>query len=309
MKVVLLAASSLAQPLFQAMVQGGHAAGLVTSPRGAASGLEHWAQSSGVPMFVADRAFTGVESWLARLQPDCLLTFTFPYRLPPGVLEAPRLGCFNFHGGRLPEYRGSQPIFWQIARGESHGALTVHRMTEEFDQGPVVAVAPLAIAPEETYGLHALRIAHAAVPLGQSFVSELERLGSDLLETAQDETRARLYPRPTQSDLVIRWNDLDGSGVRALVKAGNPWNHGALTTIRGVPMRLTDVTLLADAGSTQEAGGVILRSNFASGVVVNCRDGSALRLDIVSMEEGILPGGSLATLGIRAGEQFTSPVV
>jgi methionyl-tRNA formyltransferase len=306
-RVVLLAASPLAQPLFRVLCQTGNLIGLATTGVSVVS-LELWAKQAGVPSFTTDRSGTDLQGWIESLRADCLITFTFPYRLKPGVLAAPRLGCFNFHGGRLPEYRGPQPIFWQIVKREPMGALCVHRMTEEFDQGPLVANLPVPIAPEETYGIHAHRLAHAAAPLAQQFLEDLERSGTALPEVVQDEARARFYPNPAPDDLVIRWDELDAAEIRALVKAGNPWNHGALASIRGVQLRIADASVLLHAGSAAEAPGAILVADREQGLVVNCRDGSALRIDIVSMEEGILPGSFLAALGIRAGERFAVPV-
>jgi len=70
----------------------------------------------------------------------------------------------------------------------------------------------------------------------------------------------------------------------------------------------TDVTLEERGGDRSQPAGTILTADATRGVVVNCRDGSALKLDVVSMDEGILPGSMLARLGIQAGERFGAPV-
>ena len=57
----------------------------------------------------------------------------------PELLNAPRLGCINVHSGRLPNYRGMMPTFWQMLRGEHVITITVHRMAQKLDAGDVLA--------------------------------------------------------------------------------------------------------------------------------------------------------------------------
>ncbi len=62
----------------------------------------------------------------------------------PGRLRADALallpgGWLNVHPGPLPRYRGPAPVFWQLLAGEPRAALSVHRVDERLDTGPVVA--------------------------------------------------------------------------------------------------------------------------------------------------------------------------
>jgi methionyl-tRNA formyltransferase len=306
---VIVADSVLAQPTLEALLRNGLVAGLCTVRRSASgAGLRHHAGAAGVPVFETDRpSLRGdLVTWLTGLRPDLLLSFAFPYRIPPEVLRIARLGAFNLHGGRLPEYRGPQPMFWQIARREPEGAVTLHRMDDQFDHGAIVASYPVPIAPGDTYGLHAVRLAFAAVPLVNALFGGLMQYGPDLPATPQDESRACRYRRPTPADLAVRWDAQTGEEIRALVKACNPWNTGAFASLRGLELRLTDVTLRPGRGDRATPPGTILLADADAGVIVNCVDGSVLQLDVVSMDEGILPGRTLAAYGIAAGERFAA---
>jgi methionyl-tRNA formyltransferase len=212
------------------------------------------------------------------------------------------------HGGKLPEYRGPQPVFWEILNRETEGAVTVHRMDEQFDHGPIAASCSVPIGPEDTHGLHLVRLTFAAVKVVEALFGSLVQYGSDLPTLPQDENRAAFHRRPSFEDLVIRWDEQPAARIRAIVKAGNPWNNGAFASIRGINLRITDVTLREDGGEASASPGTILTADATEGVVVNCRDGSALKLDVVSMDEGIFPGGVLATFGIQAGERFVAPM-
>lgn len=306
-KTVVFADSYLAQPVFEALLQGGWVAGLCTSRRKQpGANLRHLAGLAGIPVIEVNRGdlTQNLKSWLTELKPDVLLTLSFPYKLPVEILRIPKIGAFNVHSGKLPEYRGPQPSFWEILNCEKDGAMTVHLMDEEYDRGAIIASLPVSIAPEDTYGLHSVKLAFSAVKVVEFLFGAIIQYGANIPALEQDESKAVFYERPTLEDLVINWEEYSGKKIRALIKACNPWNQGAFTSIKGINVRLTDVTLIPDAGNTQHLPGTILTADHVNGVQINCRDGSALQLDVVSMDEGILPGRTLIQLGMQIGDKF-----
>ncbi|MEC3995824.1 formyltransferase family protein [Actinacidiphila sp. DG2A-62] len=70
---------------------------------------------------------------------DLVVCYGFSWRLPRSVLEIPRYGVLNIHSSMLPKYRGPAPVLQAIRNGDTHLGLTVHRMDEDFDTGPVLA--------------------------------------------------------------------------------------------------------------------------------------------------------------------------
>jgi methionyl-tRNA formyltransferase len=92
-----------------------------------------------------------IGAMLAGYEPDLLLVFGFNWRLPRQVLAVPRLGVLNVHPSALPKYRGPSPVLWAIRNGEPSMGITVHRMTERIDAGPVLAqVADIPIPDQVT---------------------------------------------------------------------------------------------------------------------------------------------------------------
>ena len=65
------------------------------------------------------------------------------------VFTAARHGAVNVHCGRLPQYRGAPPAFWELYNGEPEVGVTVHRVTAQVDAGAILAqcVLPLDPAP------------------------------------------------------------------------------------------------------------------------------------------------------------------
>jgi methionyl-tRNA formyltransferase len=70
---------------------------------------------------------------------DLGVVYGFPWKIPATVLRIPRLGFVNIHSSMLPKYRGPMPVLWAIRNGDPDMGLTIHRMDENFDTGPILA--------------------------------------------------------------------------------------------------------------------------------------------------------------------------
>jgi folate-dependent phosphoribosylglycinamide formyltransferase PurN len=85
---------------------------------------------------------------LKDLSPDLGVVFA-AYRLEASVFTIPRLGCLNLHLGQAPEFRGSSPAFYEMLEGVPCVGVTVHRVTEGLDAGPILKQEsfPIDLAP------------------------------------------------------------------------------------------------------------------------------------------------------------------
>ncbi|WP_432825694.1 methionyl-tRNA formyltransferase [Dactylosporangium sp. CA-092794] len=81
----------------------------------------------------------GLAAALAGYRLDLLVVYGFNWKLPASVLDTPRFGVVNVHMSLLPKYRGPAPVLWAIRNGDTEIGLTIHRMDERFDTGPVLA--------------------------------------------------------------------------------------------------------------------------------------------------------------------------
>lgn len=120
---------------------------------------------------------------LAALQPDLICVSCYPHRLPPAILELPRLGCLNVHPSLLPRFRGPAPLFWALRSGVSETGVTVHFMDEKFDTGDVVLQRPFPLPNG---------IAH------HELETDLAKIGADLLVEAVQKLAAGTLPRQPQ---------------------------------------------------------------------------------------------------------------
>src|SRR4051794_40424402 len=140
---------------------------------------------------------------LRELKPDLIYVTGFPWRLPADLLSLPRLGSVNTHPAALPKYRGPNPVFWQLAKGESEIGMTIHRMYPNFDTGPVLAQETMPIDPdwyiEDLEGAIG-QLAISVVPKGLAAAIAGE-------PGTQQSTEGESYaPLNTEADRMLNWN-------------------------------------------------------------------------------------------------------
>lgn len=70
--------------------------------------------------------------------------------LKASTFGVPRMGCINLHKGKVPEYRGMPPGFWELYDGASSAGVTVHFVDKGLDTGDIVATSSVSILKTET---------------------------------------------------------------------------------------------------------------------------------------------------------------
>ncbi|WP_420387529.1 methionyl-tRNA formyltransferase [Roseivirga sp.] len=227
---------------------------------------------------------------------------TFPWIIPSKLLEISDLTFVNFHFGLLPKYKGADPIFWQLKNREQEGGVTIHLMSEQVDEGPILLQKKLRIIPGENYGLHCKR-------LGETNKEYLDELFEKLNEKDQSfltlESEEALFDRkPSEQDLSINWSQQSAEEIEWLVNAANPKYQGARTSIAGIEIRILEVTPVNMEQSVEANPGQIVHADVVYGIVVACRDQEYLRITVVQTSEGYLSGVKLFNLGFLAGHSF-----
>jgi methionyl-tRNA formyltransferase len=310
MRVAVLCHGTVLQPALAALYSQNLLVGLGVPDRLPEINLplEQAAQQAGIP-FVRVQA-TALEEqlnrWLEDTNPDVICTMGFPHKIPGSLLEKPRLGFFNFHGGALPQYRGPDPVFWQIRNQEPHGAIAIHRIAPELDTGGIAHTEAVPIGPEETYGLHLQRLGAVLPRLLIELVQQLEIHGNALPLTEQPAAAAHYWQRPGDADLTVDWTAA-AVAIKALVRACNPVYAGALTLIKGIPVRLLQVTGGIPYNTKEITPGTMVEASTEQGILVACGQGQTLSLDIVYAQDGFFTGQQLVRVfGLGVGDRMGS---
>ena len=189
--------------------------------------------------------------------------------LPPTLLALPRKGSVNIHPSLLPQYRGAAPIERAILAGERASGLSIFRLEEKVDQGPILAQTAFVIGPEETTGEVRQRLACEGAKMLLCLLPRLE--AGELQGIPQEPTLTSCAPKIREADACILWHE-SAQQVHNRIRAMNP-NPGAFTWITGKrrPLRLSIWRSRLAPYSDLEVGEVRLESNRLS---VGCGQGS-----------------------------------
>jgi methionyl-tRNA formyltransferase len=134
---------------------------------------------------------------------DAAVVVAYGLVLPPPILDAPRLGCFNLHASALPRWRGAAPINRAIMAGDTETADVVMKMAEGLDTGPMAMVEHVAILPDTTAGELHDQLAHLGADLMVRALAALER--GTLPMTPQPEAGATYAAKIDKNETRIDW--------------------------------------------------------------------------------------------------------
>lgn len=198
----------------------------------------------GLEIFQPSKVRSGeLLGWLREREPDVALVLAYGRILPQEVLDAPKFGCLNLHASILPRYRGAAPIQWAILRGESETGISLMQMEASLDAGPVYSRHVIPIAPDETGGELATRLAQLAAEV---VASDVERvLSGELRAEPQDESGVTLAPPLERAHGAMDFSR-SAAELHNLVRGLAP-RPGAHTKVRGKQLRVAETRRVTSA--------------------------------------------------------------
>ena len=279
LRLVFMGTPDFAAPALAALCDAGHRVICVYSqpPRPAGRGhrerpspVQALAEARGIPVRTPTslRAAQSQEEFRA-LAADAAVVAAYGLILPPPVLEAPRLGCFNIHASLLPRWRGAAPIQRAILAGDAETGITIMRMDAGLDTGPMLLREAVAIGPRDDAAALHDRLAALGARLIVAALAALETGGlRDVPQPAEGVTyAAKLNRDEGRLDWTAPAADLDRR-VRALT----PW-PGTWFAYRGERIKV----LAAEPAEGSGAPGSVLSGGLPDSLRVACGAG-ALRL-------------------------------
>ena len=179
------------------------------------------AQEHGIPVF-QPKSLRDPEAIaeLRALQPDLMVVVAYGLLLPPEVLEIPRLGCINIHASILPRWRGAAPIQRAIQAGDRESGVSIMRMEEGLDTGPVYLVRRTPIDEEDTGGTLHDRLARLGA---EALMEALPGIADGTLQpVAQNDEEATYASKLEKKEAAIDWRQ-PAWKIERQVRAFNPW--------------------------------------------------------------------------------------
>jgi methionyl-tRNA formyltransferase len=300
MRILFWGTPDFALPPLRALLgEGYEVVGVVTQPdRPAGRGrklrpspVKALALEEGIPVLTPERP-RGPDfmAEMEALAPDLSVVVAYGHILRPEVLELPPLGSLNIHASLLPELRGAAPIHAAIVRGHPLTGITLMRMSEGMDEGPILLQRTLPISEEDTQSGLTLRLSE----LGAEALLETLALLEELEPREQDHARATYAPRIHREDARIDWTRSARQvadhvrGMDAVPGAWTAWVDGTddpddpdgpdRTDPDGAPLKLFSPRVVSrPAGTGDAAPGTRIGEPF----VVATGEGGAVAFDEV----------------------------
>lgn len=260
------------------------------------------AERYGIPVLKPEKIRT--PEFLTQLQsfaPDVLVVAAYGRILPNPVLAAARIMPLNVHASLLPRHRGAAPIEGAILAGDAVSGVTIMRVIERMDAGPILLQRPLSLDPAETQGGLKTKLADLGA---DALIEALHLLYRDQLgATPQDESLATYTAPVKKDDALIDWN-AGAITIERMTRAYDPWPV-ARTTWMGGDLMIWRARVIADSGEfTDVAAGTLVR--LAPDPIVKCGTGSLVLLEVQApgrrrMRAADFMRGRRATEGARLG--------
>jgi methionyl-tRNA formyltransferase len=310
LRVVFFGTPDFALPTLEALLRSRHiVAGVVTQPdrpRGRGHHLldapvKAAAVAAGVtilqPQRLADAAFVDA---LMALRADLGVVAAYGKILTDQVLAIPARGFVNVHASLLPRYRGAAPVHRAVIAGERETGVTIMRVVQELDAGPMLADAYRPIAADETSDEVERDLARVGAAL---LVATLDDMAAGRArERPQDDSQATYALKLQKEDGRIDWR-WPAERLHNLIRGLHPWPH-AFTFLGG--RRFIVRRSRWSPESSPEAAGTIVQ---AAGDRLGVATGSGI-LEISEIQsEGKRPMTSrefLAGHSLSRGERFES---
>jgi methionyl-tRNA formyltransferase len=252
MRIVFFGTPAFAVPSLTTLADSRHSVvGVVTQPdrprgRGqkvSPSPVKAAALDRGLPVLQPDRLRDStVLEQLRHLDADLGVVAAYGKILPAEVLAWPRLGLINVHASLLPRWRGAAPIHRAILAGDTATGITIMRVVQALDAGPMLRAVETPIEPNETSAALESRLALVGADLVRRVIDDLE--SGHVAEAPQDETLVTYASRLTRADSILDFSK-PALDVHNAIRGLQPWPL-ATAMLEDRRVRLLESSLRAD---------------------------------------------------------------
>jgi methionyl-tRNA formyltransferase len=255
MKLAFLGTSEFAVPALKALVEAGHdvVAVYTRAPKPAGRGQQERrtpVHALALSLGLAVRTPKGLRSEdeaaaFKALDLDAAVVVSYGHILPKAFLDAPVLGCINIHGSLLPRWRGAAPIHRAILAGDAETGVTIMRMDEGLDTGPMLLAERTPISAADSAESVHDRLAELG---GRLIVSTLDALVAKTIEPVPQPDDGVTYAHKLgKEEGALDWRR-PAAELERKVRAFHPW-PGTWFDVEGERIKVLGAALALAAGT------------------------------------------------------------
>lgn len=205
----------------------------------------------------------------ASLEVDLAIVVAYGHLLPPWMLDSCRLGVWNLHFSLLPRWRGAAPVNHAILAGDAETGVSLMRLSQGLDEGPVLATSRRPITMRDTSETLLAELAGDAAALLERHLPSL--LDGTASPCAQDPAAATFAPKLSRD-----MSHLDPTGsaldLHRRIRALQPW-PGTELSVEGQALKVIEAGSLKPS---ELAAGTLAWD--AKEAWLTCGDGQAVEL-------------------------------
>ncbi|MBV9582369.1 MAG: methionyl-tRNA formyltransferase [Chloroflexi bacterium] len=209
MRVVFFGSPAFALPSVEALHAAGHDIALVVTQPDRPAGRGQKPTPPPVAVYAREKELRvwqtpslrgeEPESILREARADAMVLVAFAALVPGNLLDLVPGGILNVHPSVLPRWRGAAPIQAALAAGDQGTGVSIIRLVEALDAGPILLQELVPIAPEDDYVTLEPRLA----AVGANLV--VRALREQVVPRPQDEAEATYSRRIEREDAHIDW--------------------------------------------------------------------------------------------------------
>lgn len=136
------------------------------------------------PMFTSGNLDENFKSQILNFKFDLFVVASYGKIIPEFILKLPKYGALNVHPSLLPKYRGPSPVQTTILNGDKVSGVTIIKMDEKMDHGPVIAAGEISLSGKEDFN---------------TLITKLFQIGADIL--------VKMIPNFVEGKIKLRLQD------------------------------------------------------------------------------------------------------
>ncbi len=219
-----------------------------------------------IPQSLKDN--TKEETYLTELKPDIILVVSYGQIIPKNLLNIPKYGFLNVHASLLPKWRGAAPIQRSIMNLDKETGISIMKISEKLDEGPVCNQYPLSISEKMNSEELSEKL---SVIASEKILGIIDNIYDGNIEFKdQDHSKATYAKKIEKTEGRIDWNE-NAEKITGKINGLYPY-PGAFFLFNGERYKI----LKAEKSNTNGKAGSIVSENFE----VCCGEGSIKVLSI-----------------------------
>ena len=227
-----------------------------------------WAESQLLPVYFPSKLDKQSLDEFESLKPDVAILFAYGKIIPPEWLNVPIFGFINIHASLLPRWRGAAPVQRAIENNDKKSGITIMKMNEGLDEGPIIASQEIAINSETNGQTLIDQISHDSCSL---LYNNLEKYLKGLLSPVdQDHEKSTYASKINKDESRLNWNT-DAKILEQKIRAFYPY-PATWFSHKGKRYKV----LKAKVSSFEGESGKILQSPL----IIGCKQNSLEILEI-----------------------------